>query len=125
MKVHLTSNGQVSIELETQREIDGLWVLAGHVSGGPATMRSIFSCPADDREGLYELLAPHVSPVFLKALENGEMNVPRETTELLLHHQQHVRGAIHFEPMPGRVSDPRPHIALGNSTPLLETEKAQ
>ncbi|MBY5940566.1 hypothetical protein KUW00_06670 [Halomonas sp. DP5N14-9] len=125
MKVHLTSNGYVSIELESQCEIDGLWVLAGHVSGDPTTMRSIFSCPADDREGLYELLAPHVSSVFMNALENGEMNVPRETTELLLHHQQHVRGAIHFEPMPGRVSDPRPHIALGNSTPLLETEKAQ
>lgn len=120
MKVHRSEAGKVCIELDNQREIDALWVLAGHVNGGIATLRNVFSCPADERQGLYELLLPYVTPVFIEEVEAGLINVPRETTELLHHHQQNVSGSIRFEPMPNKVSDPRPLTALSSVKPLTE-----
>lgn len=99
MQVAKASNGSVTLVLETQAEIDGLWAMAGHIGGSDSSLRNLFSSPSKGGS-LFTMLLPHVSAVPLQPkADQSVVNPPHAIREVLHHHyRQSVRGALYFQP---------------------------
>lgn len=61
MKIHRAENGNVLIELESQREITAVWAVCSHVGGGMQTPHAIFSNKDSCAPGLTQLLVPFIT----------------------------------------------------------------
>ena len=105
MKVTKTPEGNVRLEFDSQHEIDGLWVLAGHVGGAHYTLRSLVSGLGHGEEGLFEKLEPYVSPMLTR-VSRRVAGAPREITDIISgKYHQRVEGSIFFKPLASPVYD--------------------
>ncbi|WP_134019389.1 hypothetical protein [Modicisalibacter xianhensis] len=95
-----TSSGSLTVELQDQSDIDALWLLAGHVGGGPTTLRRRFSNGLGDEPGLFEQLDPYVSPLTRTGDDNGGVPRPRVMERLASNnYAQRVDGGLWFVAM--------------------------
>ena len=98
MRVAKATNGAVTLVLETQAEIDGLWAMAGHIGGQDTSLRNLFSSPSQDRS-LFSMLHPFVSQMPPRLPGETHVNPPHIIQEVLHHHyQQTLKGALYFHP---------------------------
>lgn len=116
MKVTKEADGTVRLELQQQHEIDGLWVLAGHVGGACDTMRSMFSGVGQSGDGLCEKLEPFVSPVLCRPAHLDKV-LPRSITEIVSDkYQQRVEGVLFFKPLDAPYYDDNEKAPLKSSS---------
>lgn len=118
MKVVQTFSGCLAVELQDQSDIDALWLLAGHVGGGPATLRLRFSNGLGDDLGLFEQLDPYVSPLLRTGDDNGGVPRPRVMERLASNnYAQRVDGHLCFTTIDDQLKndDAIAPLAVGDS----------